>query len=134
MLFCSRLQPVLLNQKDMCWLLKPPTKSHLAVSLRINEYRLKWSITTSATRSFLDPHRPTMRPSRDSLEKYGLTLDFRSDYLFFFETASTGSSCAGFGCQRSCNAGIFLLCVRITTSSPMQNVVSSSACENLPSR
>jgi hypothetical protein len=25
MLFYSRLQPVLLNQKDMCWLLVPPT-------------------------------------------------------------------------------------------------------------
>lgn len=49
------------------------------------------------------------------------------------EAASSGSS-AGFGCQRSCNAGIFLLCVKITISSPMRNVVSSSACENLPSR
>ena len=68
-----------------------------------------------------------------------LALDIKSDYLFLFEAESAGSSGAdssgaGFGCQRSCNAGMFLLCVRITTSSPMRNVVSSSACENLPSR
>lgn len=36
--FCSRLRPVLLNQKGMRWLLKPPTKVHIATSSRINEY------------------------------------------------------------------------------------------------
>jgi len=36
----SRLQPVLLNQKDVCWLLKPPTKGELRQITRTEQYCL----------------------------------------------------------------------------------------------
>jgi hypothetical protein len=38
---CSRLQPILLNQKDICWLLKPPTTLQSEVDVGVDDYRRK---------------------------------------------------------------------------------------------
>lgn len=43
---CSRLQSVLLNQKDMCWLLTSPTYPHSKVAKQDEDYWLKAAVFT----------------------------------------------------------------------------------------
>ena len=66
-------------------------------------------------------------PARHHMGCYVRSLLLAAFYSFDVESAD-------FGCQRSCNASIFLLCVRTTTSSPFCSFVPCSASPNRSSR